>query len=312
MMRFPKKPAAWLVVPFAVLGAQLADPAAAMAAPTRSFAAAKDGLASDTEVLASANLKVARSTRLFSLVSTLLASDREVKTGLDAIKKTCGIDPMNAIDDVTVGVDSHDKGGIYVGLTGVTEDQLTKCVISLAKAKSGEVVTSKKIGNEIEFTKGKSANKLYVAWLANNVLFIASDPEDETLLKKETGGGLAKSQKMSARMGKTDTDATAFFAWTREQAIQNVTQHGGTASIAYAASSFAVKVSVDLGDANSAETLAKGASAALSMIIPRNAPKEAQKIAKSVQVKAQGTEVTVALQVAEDDLEKVITWASKQ
>ncbi len=309
MIRFTKKTAAWLAAPIAC--AALAVPATAMAAPTRSFQAAKDGLASDTEVLASANLKVARSTQLFSLVSTLLASDADVKKGLEAVKKTCGIDAINAIDDVTVGVDSHDKGGIFIGLTGVTEDQFTKCVISLAKAKSGDVVTSKKIGTEIEFSKGIS-DKLYVAWLANNVLFVGSNPEDEKLLKKETAGGLSKSTKMTARLGKTDVDATAFFAWTREQEIQNgITEHGGTASINYGASTFTVKLAVDLGDAKEAEKLAKGASSALGMLVPKDAPKEAQKILNSIQVKAQGSEVNVALQAAEADLQKLIAWASK-
>lgn len=282
----------------------LALPSVALAAPTRSFAAAKDGLAQDTEILASANLKVARSTQLFSAFSGLATSDRDVKQALDIVKKSCNIDLMTAIDDVTVGVDGKDKGGIYLALTGVTEDQFTKCVVSIAKQKSGDTVTTKKVGNEIELSHG--SDKIYVAWLANNVLFVASQPDDEKLLKKETGGGLAKSTKMQARLANVDTDATVFLAWTREQPIQNMTSKGGSGSLNYAGASFALKLAVDLGDAKEAEKLAKGASAALSMFIPKDAPKEVQKILQSLVVKANGSEVAIALQAAEADVKKVL------
>lgn len=291
-----------------VVAAATALPASAWAAPTRSFQAAKDGLAADTEVLASANLKTARSTQLFATFSGLATSDREVKDAIDTVKKSCNIDLLTAVDDVTVGVDASDKGGIYLALTGVTEDQFTKCIATVAKQKSGDTVTVKKTGNELELSHG--SDKIYVAWLANNVLFIASNPDDEKLLKKETGGGLAKSTKMSARLAGVDTDAAAFFAWTREMPVQNMTEKGGNASLSYAGGNFALKLAVDLGDAEAASKLAKGAGAAVSLFVPKDAPKEVQKILGTLQVKAAGSVVEVALQAAEADLSKILQIAA--
>jgi hypothetical protein len=289
------------------LAAVAAVPALAEAAPTRSFQAAKDGLASDTEVLASANLKTVRSTQLFSTFSSLATQDREVKEVLDAVKKSCSIDLMNAADDITVGVGPGDKGAIYLGVTGVTQDQFEKCVTTIAKQKSGETVTVKRTGNQMEFAHG--SDKIFAAWLANNVLVLASDPENESLLKKNLAGGLAKNTKMMGRLGSVDTDAAAFFAWTRELPVQNgITTKGGGASLAYTSGNFALKLSVDLGDAEAASKLAKGASAAVGMFVPKDAPKEAQKILQSLQVKATGSVVDVALQAAESDLQKLIAW----
>lgn len=269
----------------------------------KSFQTAKDNLPSSTVVLASLDLTTLRSTQVWSkFFPTLVKQERDLREGLDKVKAACGVDPVTAVSDISVGADPSDKGGIFIALNGVTEAKFTDCVQKIAKGE-GKTITAKKSGNVIELTNDKG-KAIFVAWLPGDVLAVTSNPEDRKLLETMIGGkgSLTKNTALTARLAKIDTSTPAFIAWSKTMNMQKVSSKAGNGQVAYAGGTFNLKVESQLGDAKEAENIAKGLSGLLGMMVPKNAPPAVERAAKSVTAKANGADITITASMTEKDL----------
>jgi hypothetical protein len=293
-----KKALVFLAVPALALWTAVAS-----AAPNKSFTVAKDVLPADIQVIGSSNLKSIKSTQTFQkLFPQLVKSDRDVAEGLDKVKKSCGIDPVNAIEDVTVGVADKEKGLILVTLTGVTEQKLIDCASKIAKAETGETVTTKKTGDIIELKSNKGGQSLYVAFLKGDVLAFASDPTDKALLERFLGGkGAITKGSLAPFMAKLAFDSALSLAWSKQMPLEKWSMKGGTLDVAINGGNVSASTAVKLGSSKEASEVAAMAQKELAKA-QGNLPKELDAVAKTLTVKASGDDVVASASATERDL----------
>jgi len=293
-----KKALVFLAAPAMVLWATVAS-----ATPNKSFTAAKSVLPSTIQVVGSSNVKAIRSTSLFQkLFPQIIQSQREVSDGLDKVKKTCGIDAVSSIDDVTVGVEAKDEGLILVALSGVTEQKLSDCIVKIAKNETGEVVTVKKTGNVTEFSSSKGSKKLYAAWLPGDVLAFASDPTDKKLLDRMLAGkGTLDKGSLGPFLGRVAFDSALSLAWSKSMPIESWTMKGGVLDVALNGSTFNGTATLKLASTKEATDLAATAQKELSKA-QSGAPQQAQTVLKTVTISAKGDDVTAKASASDKDL----------
>jgi hypothetical protein len=293
-----KKALVFLAAPAMLLWATVAS-----ATPNKSFTAAKGVLPSSIEVVGSSNVKAIRSTTLFQkLFPQLIQQEKDVADGLDKVKRTCGIDAVGSIDDVTVGVEGKDVGLILVALSGVTEQKLTDCIVKIAKNETGETVTTKKSGNVIEFSSSKGNKKLYAAWLPGDVLAFGSDPTDKALLDRMLSGkGALDKSGIGPFLGKLAFDSAFAIAWSKQMPIEKWTMKGGVLDVALAGSTFNGTTTIKLASSKEANEIASTGKQELSRA-QSSAPKEIANVLKTILISSSGDEVTVKASATDKDL----------
>ncbi len=301
---------AWLCAPALLLISSVAS-----AAPTKSFTAATANLPADTEVLGSSNVKAVRSTQVYQkLLPDLLKLEKEVPELLDKVKKTCSIDMLTSIDDLTVGMNAKESGAFFLAVNGVTEQKMLECLTKIGK-QEGESVTSKKTGNITEVKGDKSKKGLFYAWLPGDVLTIAFEPDDKSMLENALSGkgALTTKSKMSGRIARANPENAVTVIWTKERTIEKKTVKNGEFTIAAQGGNLNIAANAEMGSSKEAEDVAKLAKEAQqSLPLPKDAPKELEKILKSLQVSASGAEVRATLSVSERDVVSVIQAAAKR
>jgi hypothetical protein len=286
----------------------------AAAAPPRSRAAADRLLASDAEIVATVNTKTLRTTELFKkFVPELLKKERQVDSALTKIKSQCAMNPIESIDDITVGVDPQEKGVVFVAVSGVDEKKFVDCVKKLAKSEAGKTITATKRDLVTELKSDGEADALYFAWLPENVLVLATDPLKRELLEKKIGGkGAFAGTALGRRLQAAPEDAAIALAWTKVIKQQGLSVREGSLVLGYKAKAISAAVSVLLPSADEATQ-----AAALVSMLPgmmgavKDAPPELGKLVKTVAAKATGSELTVSASAPEGDLMKIAKWAEK-
>lgn len=290
-----------------VATASVATPALAA---NKSLPVAVASLPGDIEIIASADATVARSTKLYtSTVPLLLAMSGSAQTGLDEVKKTCGFDPLTAVDDVTIAMDAGKDGAAFLGVN-VKESVFTSCLVSLAKQKSGADVTTSKSGNEI--TVKAPSGTFYFAWLPGDVIAFTKNPRDSKELARFTGGAgaLASNKQMASWLSMADPNALAVIATTRSFSSGGMSMDGGVGSVVYKGGTYEAKATIEVGSQSKAELIAKGAGM-LKSALANKGPSELQSILGTVDVKASGTTVVAKASGAESDVTAILGWVMK-
>jgi hypothetical protein len=298
---------AWLAVPVVLLSSSLAS-----AAPTKSFTAAVASLPADTEMLGSSNLKAVRSTQLWkTLFPELLKMERDVPEAIDKVKKSCSIDLVGSADDVTLGLDSKEKGAIFISVAGVTEAKMLECLQKVAKSE-GESVTSKKTGSITEVKSDKSKKSLFYSWQPGDVLVIAIEPEDKAMLERALGGkGALAKGKLSGRIAKANPENALTVISARSIPVEKKTVKAGDLSVSVSGGNVNVALNAEMASSSEADDVVKLAKLATSLI-PKDAPKELERIAKTLSVGSSGPEVRASLVASERDLVSLIQQAIKR
>lgn len=297
---------AWLAAPAVLLLAS-----AVSAAPTKSFVAASAALPADIEVVGTSNVKAVRSTEVWKqMFPALLKLNQEIPDGIDKLKKSCGIDPVTAFDDVTVGVDASDEAGIFIAMNGLTETKVVECLTKIAKSE-GETVTTKKSGTITEVKSGKSGKSVFFAWLPGDVAVFTSDPDDKALLEKMVGGkGAIARSRVGSRLSRISSDAALSAVWGKEMPIDKMTVKGGDATIIAQGGNMSLATTLEMASGSEASQLAKMANMISTLApMPKNSPKELEKIVGTLSAKSSGSEVKLTAQASEQDLVTVIKWA---
>lgn len=298
---------AWLAVPAALLFSNVAF------AATKSVTAATASLPSDTEIVATSNVKSLRGTQTFQkLFPQLLKVDKDVPEGLSKIKKTCGFDPVASIEDVTMGLGPKEEGAFFVTVAAaVTEQKVVDCATKLAKQEK-ETLTATKTGSITELKSDKGSS-LFFAMTSDNVLVIATDPEEKPLLERMLGGkgALAKS-KVGQKLQKLRDDAVLSVVFAKEQKIEGMTVKGGDLTLAVKSGVVDLSATVEMSSKKEAEQVVTFVKTVNGIPMPKGAPKEAEKIAKSVDAKSQGAEAIVTATASEKDLLAVAGWLMRE
>jgi hypothetical protein len=292
-------------------------------AQSKSWTAAKAVLPGDLFVVAGGNITtIQKSTIYQSIVPALLQKERDAKEGLEMVKTACGIDVQTSITDAVVAVKENEKGLIVAAVSGIDEAKVTACLQKIADKESKEKGKTKKItaktsGKIVEYSMEGENEKLYVAWLASDVIAMATDPTDKSLLEKMIGGkgAVAKSGDMAKALGKVNTSAAVWFAVAKKTPVgEGKTK--ATMKIAFGAVDIAAGIVSVVGEmvlSSSAE--AKAFADQIKAEMAQNAgnmPAEFQKLAKSVVIATSSESVTIKFSLTEKELMSLIGLAMTQ
>ncbi len=268
--------------------------------------AAKDNLPGDIDVLTTLDLQSVRATpfftRFFPAVMTLSGAGKH----LDKIKKTCGFDPVTAIDDATLGIVGDHDGAMYATMA-VSQSKFTTCVSAVMKD-AGLAVSSSTNGNEITFSL--ASKSLFVMWLPGDVLVVGSDPSDEANLKRFTGGAgaLRKSTSLMNAFAEVDADAVIGGATSRSFHQGSVDIDSAAFSITDRGGKIAAKVVVDV-DSSAVAAMASMVGPGFLSKLVANPPPELERLFRSVDIQSSGSVVTAKAATTERDLGAILDWA---
>jgi len=293
-----------------VLGAfaMIASASSAAMADTRAWTEAKNVLPGGLQVVVGVNVANVRTSQIFqAMYPMLLAQAGEGKEGLDLIKKDCGIDVLQTVDSLVVGMDANQKGLIVVGLKGVDQAGVQGCLTKVAADKEpGKKITANQLpGGVTEFSATGENEKLYVKWLAKDVIAMGTEPTDQAFLGKMTAGGL-KSDAVGKAAGSVNGDAGLWGVVNKSDTIPEL---NAKMSAAYGSANFTggnidFNAHVVLDSAASATSAATTASSKLDD--QKKANPQAASLLKSVKIASSGPELVVTGSIVEKDVMQLI------
>lgn len=282
----------------------LAAAPAPVRAETKSWTTAKAIAPSQATIIVGIDLtQVQKSTIYQTMVPAMIAAEDDFKEGVDAFKTSCGIDALTAITDVTVVADdpddASDEGLVVIGVNGINEAKALACLKKIAK-KEKKVLTSKKMGKITELSMKGESDKIYMSWLAKDVVAFAIEPDDKARLVKWIGGkGLAPA--VAALVGKVDTSAAGWAVVAKGDEIEaGVRMTSAYGSVKLAAGNIIGEGNMELDSAASAKKMATDAKAELSKGAAQ-LPPDIAKLLKAVVITSAGSTLTVKATVAEAD-----------
>jgi hypothetical protein len=277
---------------------------ASASAETKSWTAAKAIASADATIVVSVDMtQVQKSTIYQQMVPALIASEDDAKEGLDAIKSACGIDALGAITDLTVLMidpdDGDEEGLVVVGVNGINEAKAVACMKKIAR-KEKKVLTTKKAGKITELSLKGESDKIYMAWLAKDVVAFATEPDNKALLTKWIAGkGLASA--LSTTLAKVDTSSAAWVVADKNQELEaGVRMTGAYGSVKLASGVMSGEVNLVVDSAKAAKKMAADAQKEL-VEGAKQMPPNIAKLLAGVKITSADTTFTVKASVAESD-----------
>ncbi|MCE9578200.1 MAG: hypothetical protein K8W52_34055 [Deltaproteobacteria bacterium] len=274
--------------------ALLATPAIAHA-DGRAWAAVEKRLPNDVYVVLGTNLGAMRGSALFKSLPALVAEDRDATEVTKGVKKYCKKDIYASIDDAVIALsntpNSDDNGVIVVAFKGVDQATFDGCMRKFAKGAEKVTITTAQLGEITEYTAVGETDKLYIAWLAKDVIAVATDANDKAKLVRFLGGK-GVSPALAAAIGKTNTAGVAWGAMAQDTPVGGMTIKTIVGALTFARSKFALEAHVGLASAAEATTFAAGAKQELTGMMAR-VPKPMQALLSAINITAIGAEAQI-------------------
>jgi hypothetical protein len=226
-------------------------------AETKAWAAAKKVLPTGSHVVGGMNVAVARGSTLYQqMLPMLLSQAGSAKDQLDAIRKACGIDMLEAIDSIAVGFDDNQHGAIVIAIKGTTRKDLETCAEKRATGggQKFSTRTDTKADGGLTLYQGVDGKDVWVKWLATDVVALTTSPEDKVATTKLLAGGALTDKLLKGRVGKTNTSAMVWGVATMTEKLDAIgaTMSAGYGSINATASNLAVTMHLVVDNAKAA------------------------------------------------------------
>lgn len=277
-------------------------------AESRSWAAVKKNVTPQAAFVIGANLDAIRSTSTFTtLLKTFLDEEADAKQAFDLIKSTCQIDVPAAVRDLTVIMKADEKPLVVFALNNLDETKVVACLEKIGNQMAGNQLAlklgAKKKGKITEYSVPGEREKLYVAWLAADVLAFTDDPNDGKKLIKMLAGKAPKGD-LGKWIGKLDTSSPIWFAIAKKEREDIGTIMGGYGQITV--SGGIVSAAGHLAMSKPAEAVqaaadAQGALAEAKQQVGTQVP-VAKRLLDSVTIAVTGKEVDIGASVADKDI----------
>lgn len=286
--------AAWVLIGIVLVQSR------AEAGAGRAWSAARDVLPADTEIVLGANVATIRGTKVFArFLAAVVRAEPDVQEGQDIVRKGCGIEMMTVAQDIVVAMDREYHGAVFIALTGVGEADVTACLTVLGKSK-GEKITAARTGNIVEYSTAGASEKLYMAWLGQDVLVIATDPLDRRQIQKWTGGkGAVKKTAVGKQIAKVDTSAALWGVVGRVSELAEAGIKLSWGQVTVNAGTISADVRLKMNSARDASRTASFVADELKQTA--NVPPELVKIMRGVVVAAAGAEVSAKAMLSDDE-----------
>jgi hypothetical protein len=187
------------------------------AAQSKSWAAVKGSVTPQAAFVFGINADPIRATATYATALKMFLDDEtDAKQAFDLIKATCAIDVPSAISDVTAIMKADEKPLVVLGLNGLDEATVVACLEKVGNQLAGNTgatlkMTAKKKGKITEYSVPGESEKLYIAWLAKDVLAFTDNPNDKNQITKMLAGKAAKGN-LGKWLAKVSTTAPVWFA----------------------------------------------------------------------------------------------------
>ena len=315
-------------------------------ADSRSWSAVKGMLPENVNVVVGANMNALRGTSIYqAIVPMLIAKEPDAQKAIDLAKSTCSIDLHGAIIDATFALGEDERGVVVVALDkSIDQKRVLACVTKLVteqtanrkdpidiKANGGGLkagakkppavaakpadpkpappkLVTKTTGKVTEYGVDNDPQRLYVAWLAADVVALATDPDDKALLDKMLAGKGTKGT-LNTFLAKASSSAAVWLATTKAQPIQT----GGTMKGAYGTVDTSKgNVNVDVSIVMASPKEAKGLVDQLTSLIASAKtaiPPQFQKLVDALRLSASADAAQVKRSAPEKDVLGLISVA---
>lgn len=276
-------------------------------AETKSWAALKSNVPTNSEILIGADFKALRGAGSFAKA---IDGIPELGPALGMIKTTCGLDPAAVISDLTVSIKTKgpDEIIVAVGLDGIDEAKLVDCATKLVKSGKPKAKLATKSGKLHEYTisSGTDTKTIYAAWPSKDVVVFSAKPEDKAVLDAYFNGKPVQGD-MATYFGKLPAANTV--GWIAA-AVNDDHVKGVYGSATFAKGTFTGNMHVVAESAKDAAKLAKEATDGIKKALTR-APAEMAKVLNSIKVGVAGDHVTIDGTLADADLPALLPALSK-
>jgi hypothetical protein len=289
------------------------------AADTKSWAALKGKFPAATDAVLSVDLTAVAKTQSWAkAVEHLFAAEPDAKQAIDTIKQACNIDVLTAITDVTVfgTIDKDEDFNVAIGLTGVDQAKTSECLQKImdmmAGPKSNEprkVVTAKTKGKVTEYTATGEAKKLYLAWIAKDVLVVAPSRIDQKGVLEKVIAGKAPKGDFKGMLAKVNKASPVFGVVAAKEKEDGINFLGGFGDVGIASGTLSIGlhlVTATAEEATKMVTMAKeGQAKAVQELNTKKQP-DLAKVVGAATFSAAANEVTIGASIGEAVLLKVL------
>jgi hypothetical protein len=317
----------------------------AASADSRSWSTVKGLLPDSVNVVAGANLSTLRGTGLYStLMPALMSADPDLKRAIDMAKSTCAIDVDKSIVDATFAIGGDDRGVVIVALDKALDqkrvvDCMSKFVAAqapppkveadlkgagglkgaakkpgavkdaqVAKPPPAPKLLVKTTGKITEYGLDTETQRLFVAWLAPDVVAIATDAGDKPLLEKMLAGKGTKGT-INTFLAKAPSSAAVWLATTKPQSMPTGgTMKGAFGTIDTTKGNVHFDLSIVLGSPKEAKGFVDQATALLADA-RAGIPAQFQKLVTALKLSASADAANMKLSATEKDVMSALSFA---
>lgn len=283
----------------------------AATADTRSWTAVKKVIGKGDTVVIGIDLAKLRTTAAFKAgFNMLMDGEPEAKQVFDTVKAECGFDLTTTVSDLTVVMQGEDNPLIAFGLDGVDEAKVITCVGAVAGKMTGNPgvkMTGTKKGKITEYSVAGEPKKLYVAWLAKDVMAFTEDPNDKRNLEGRVAGKGAKGD-LAKFIGRAGTSAAFWFAVAQKTVEDGRTILGGYAKVDLTGGVMNIAGAVVMAkaaDASAFATMGQDAMTSAKQEMATKSPELGRALA-TVKIVAKATEVLISGSISDKDIGVIV------
>jgi hypothetical protein len=286
------------------------------AADTKSWTALKKVVGKGDNGIVSIDFAKLRGTAAFQAgLKMFLDEETEAKGVLDAIKADCKIDVFTAVTDLTVAMQDGDHPLIAVGLDGVDEAKFTACmglVVSKMMNLPPVTFTATRKGKISEYSVKGEPKKLYMGWLAKDVLVFTEEVNDGKLLASRLAGKGAKGD-LAKFVGKAAKSSAMWLAVADKDVEDGRTIMGGYGQLEVAAGTLKLSGAVVMSKPAEATSMATEGTAAIGELKSQAGAQvpELGRLLSTVVIAAKGSDVAISGSIADKDLAALIPQLDK-
>lgn len=287
--------------------------APARADGTKAWAAAKQGLPSDTRFVVGIDVAAIHKSQLFAQYYPKLIAKQDAASALATMKAACNVDPTQALQGVVVAFGADpDDGAVYVSLAGIDRAKLSSC-LSAAVANNDQTVkvTVKNDGNVTEVTKGDTTN--YFGWIGKDVVVLPYKSSDKASIARwSTGKGAFAKSVAGKLLARTSTSGVVWFAGEKPKAADlGADFKTGYGVIKYDGAMYDADLHGQMGTADAATTFVTQATAQLEQGKKLAAVSPSlNSVLNAIRLGNADTDVSVKAKVTELDLINVLAMVA--
>lgn len=280
----------------------------------RAWAAIEKRVPASAFVAGGFNLGAMRGSKLFKSLPALIDSEGDTRKMAKLIKTYCKVDALAAIDDIAfaMGEDAtgDEEGVIVVAFKNFDQVKFDTCLRKAAKAEEKLTVSTTQIGDLTEYAAQGEPDKLYIAWLAKDVMAIALEGDEKVMLQKFIGGSGA-GPGLAALTSRTNPKAAVWAAFAKDTDVDGLKLKAAWGTVNLVKGAFVLDGHVSMASARDAQTMAGGISYQVKAWLDGAPAGPLKTMLASVTAVATGADVTIGAKAADQKASDVMKALDK-